>query len=87
MYWLEKVHAFEQRSDKGTDTNSQDEMNHRVHPTDENVVSYCKKRDLRLALLCEAWGEQALYCTLPLMFLTGIRICTASVAEVSNNTC
>ena len=43
-YWLEKAQSFEQRSAEGADTDSQDELDHGVHPTDENVGSYSKKQ-------------------------------------------
>ena len=42
-YWVEKAHLFEQRSDEGADTDSQDELDHGVHPTEKNVVHYGKK--------------------------------------------
>ena len=42
IYWLEKAQSFEQRSDEVADTDSQDEFDHGVHPTDENVGSYYK---------------------------------------------
>ena len=44
-YWLEKAHSFEQQSDEGVDMDSQEELDHGVHSTDENMVSYCKKTD------------------------------------------
>ena len=42
-HWRQKAQTYEQRSDEGAKTDSQDKCDHSVWPTDENVAAYCKK--------------------------------------------
>ena len=42
-YWKQKAQAYEERSDEGAETDSQDEQEHSVWPTDTNVLTYQKK--------------------------------------------
>ena len=42
-YWKRKMQEYNERSDKGVVTDSQDEFDHGVHPMDPNVMGYWKK--------------------------------------------
>ena len=42
-YWKEKLDYYNERSDEGADTDSQDERDHGVQSTNLNVMSYKKK--------------------------------------------
>ena len=41
-YWKRKMQEYNERSDEGTNMNSQDEFDHGVHPMDPNVMKYQK---------------------------------------------
>ena len=43
-YWKGKADYYNKRSDEGADTDSQDERDQGVQPTDLNVMSYKKKK-------------------------------------------
>ena len=37
-YWKEKAECYNERSDEGANTDSQDEYDHGVQPTDTNAI-------------------------------------------------
>ena len=41
-YWKKKMDEYNERSDEGAITDSQDELDHGVHPTDPNIMEYQK---------------------------------------------
>ena len=43
-YWKRQRAKFENQSDKGPDTDSQDSKDHGVWPEDENVQCYTKRK-------------------------------------------
>ena len=42
-YWKRKKQEYNERLDEGAITDSQDELDHGVHPTDPNVMGQQKK--------------------------------------------
>ena len=50
-YWRQKSQIYEQRSDEGADTDSQDKCDHGMWPPDKKCHHI-----LQEALLCELWG-------------------------------